>query len=290
MTIDTSRMPSLAGLRTLDAIMRSGSISAAAKTLGVSDSAIRQHVRGLEDFFGRPLFVRDGRTVSPTIEAVEFGETVGSAFSTLQAGVDHMLGNSGCRALRIALTPAFAENWLMPRLALLWQQHPDLNVELVPSIRVADLRASGIDIAIRYGQGTWPEYRSEKLASARYIVVATETFLSPDGPLSLEDLVQMPWLFEVGREEHFRWAKARGIDHEAERNKYYPTNSIVLSAARSGQGLSLQAEALVENDITGGSLTVLYAEDSGSLGYYVVTREDRSARVEEFVQWLISNA
>lgn len=289
-TRDATRMPSLAGLRAFEAVARLGSIAAAATELGVTDAAVRQHLRGLEDFVGRPLFERHSSGLKSTDEAARFGDTVGAAFRTLRTGVDELLGRGDAAPLRVALTPAFAEHWLMPRLAALWQSDPELIVELVPSIRPVDLKAEGFDLAIRYGQGNWPGCRSERLASARYMVVASEAYLSPDGPLSLTELATCPWLFEKGREEHRRWAEAHDIDQSAAQHRFYPTNSLVLSAARMGHGLSLQAESLVERDLASGVLNVLFSEDSGNLSYYLLTREDRSEKVERFAQWLLGNA
>ena len=55
--------------------------------------------------------------------------------------------------LRVSLTPNFAEIWLMPRLGSFWADHPEIEIALMPSPQLVDLRRDSIDIAIRYGNG-----------------------------------------------------------------------------------------------------------------------------------------
>lgn len=284
--MDWRKLPSLAGLRAFEAAARRKSYSAAARELNVTDAAIRQHVRGLEDFFGLSLAVRDGRGIALTADGTKLAVSVKAGFQTLLAGAEELRRDHEARPLKIALTPAFAENWLMPRLGQFWADHPDIEIELSPSLKTVDLRKGGFDLAIRYGHGNWPGYRCAFLASAEYVVVATVAFMNGRRAGSLADLQDLPWLFEVSRTEHQIWAEERGIDFHAERNRFYPTNSLVLSAARAGYGLSLQARALVEGDLDEGRLIRVFSEDPGSLGYYTVTQPHPSQRVTLFTRWL----
>lgn len=284
--MDWRKIPSLAGLRAFEAASRRKSYSAAARELNVTDAAIRQHVRGLEDFFGLSLTVREGRGIALTEDGAKLAASVEAGFQTLLAGAEELLRDHEARPLKIALTPAFAENWLMPRLGQFWADYPDVEIELSPSLKTVDLRSGGFDLAIRYGHGNWPGTRSELLASAEYVVVATEAFMKGRRADSLAALKELPWLFEVSRMEHQIWAEERGIDFHAEGNRFYPTNSLVLSAVRAGYGLSLQARALVERDLSEGRLIKVSSEDPGSLGYYTVTQPDPSKKVQLFGRWL----
>ncbi|WP_282605424.1 LysR family transcriptional regulator [Pelagibius sp. Alg239-R121] len=283
-------MPSLAGLKAFEATARQQNYSAAARELNVTDAAIRQHIRGLENFFGRSLVVRSGRGVALTANGTRLAAAVTSGFLTLQTGIEALRKDEETRPLKIALTPAFAENWLMPRLGLFWAEHPEIEIELSPSLKLADLKDGGFDMAIRYGRGIWPGYHSELLASAEYVVVATGAFLADRKFKSLAELGKLPWLFEASRTEHQLWAEERGIDFHAGQNKFYPTNSLVLSAARAGYGLSLQAYALVERDLEDGRLIKVFSEDPGTLAYYLVTRRERHKKLVTFAEWLKENA
>lgn len=288
--MDWRKIPSLASLKAYEATARLKNYSAAARELNVTDAAIRQHIRGLETFFGKSLVIRSGRGVALTENGTKLAVPVTSAFQTLQAGIENLSDDDATRPLKIALPPAFAENWLMPRLGRFWAQHPDIEIELAPSLKLMNLKEGGFDLAIRYGHGKWPGYNSQKLASAQYIVVATKEFMDTRKPSSLTELSTQPWLFESNRVEHQLWAKERGIDFDAEQNKFYPTNSLVLSAARAGYGLSLQSRALVERDLENGDLISVYSEDKEALAYYLVTGVDQREKLTIFMRWLIENA
>lgn len=287
--MDWHSLPSLAGLRAFETVARRGNYSAAARDLNVTEAAIRQHMRGLEEFLGHALASREGRGIVLTEIGAKLAKSVSAGFQTIHAGIEELQNDDETRPLKIALTPAFAENWLMPRLGQFWSDHPDIEIELAPSLKVADLRKAGIDLAIRYGHGDWPGCRSELLASAEYVVVATQGLMQGRDAAAhsdLSDLQSCPWLFETGRVEHQRWTADRGIDFQAARNRFYPTNSLVLSAARAGHGLSLQSRALVERDLQSGLLVEVYCEDPGTLAYYIVTLPAPRRKTAIFERWL----
>lgn len=284
--MDWRKIPSLAGLRAFEAVARCQSYSAAARELNVTEAAVRQHLRGLEGFFGISLVHRSGRGVALSDRGRKLAASVASGFQALQAGIEDLQSDEAARPLKIALTPAFAENWLMPRLGGFWAEHPDIETELAPSLRLVDLKADAVDLAIRYGHGDWPGTHAELLASAEYLVVATGDFMAGRRAASIADLRDLPWLFEESRTEHQTWAAERGIDFHAARNRFYPTNSLVLSAVRAGYGLSLQARALVERDLQAGALVCVLSEDPGTLGYYMVTLQEPRAKLKVFLRWL----
>lgn len=248
---------------------------------------MRQHVRGLEVFFGQPLVERRRRGLMPTDSGKHLATCVSASFSTLQQGVEELLIHEEKRPLKITLTPAFAENWLMPRLSAFWAENPDIEIELVPSLKLVDLKHRGIDLAIRYGYGNWSGYHSTFLVSAQYVVVVAKGHSSLTQPSNISNLADCTWLFETTRLEHQKWAEAHGIDFYAKQNKFYPTNSLVLSAARAGLGLSLQSRALIERDLESNQLIEIASEGPETLGYYIVTHAGITQKQRIFVKWLL---
>lgn len=283
-------MPSLAALRGFDVVARCGSYSEAAAALNVTEAALRQHVRKLEDSLGHELVARRGRGIGLTEAGTSLARSTRKGFDTIFAAVDDMTGDDARRPLKIALPAAFAENWLMPRLGDFWAGHPEIEIELVPSLKLEDLRADRFDMAIRYGQGNWPGCDSVHLTSAEYTVVARPEIARTIAVRDVADLRRLPWLFESGRREHRLWADARGIDFDAEANRHYPTNSLVLSALRAGQGVSLQARVLVQRDLDAGILSEMYSEPPGALGYYLVTHSAPRPPLRKFMRWLLESA
>lgn len=283
-------MPSLAALRAFDAVAQCKSYADASRVLNVTEAAMRQHTRKLEQFFGCSLVERKGRGLTLTEDGRRLSAATAESFQILMRGVEDIKATNEQQAVKVALAPSFAENWLIPRLASFWIDHPDIEVELAPSLKVTDLRAGRFDFAIRYGHGDWPDGEAFHLASAEYVVVARPDTPGIQGILDKPDLANirsLPWLFESTRTEHRNWAEERGIDFDAAKNRHFPTNSLVISAARAGQGLTLQARALIENDLLTGTLVEIVSEEPGSLGYYIVTNGSLRPAARLFVNWLI---
>ncbi|MEP3639840.1 MAG: LysR substrate-binding domain-containing protein [Paracoccaceae bacterium] len=279
--MDWKSLPSLSALRAFEATSRHVTYAAAATELNVTDAALRQHVRALEARFGLKLVRRAGRGVALTEDGRRLAQSLSAGFETIAEGVDLLDRTGAVRPVRVACTPAFAETWLMPRLPEFWAQHPSVQIDLAPSLRNVDLASGSHDMAIRYGTGNWHWPVTHRLASAAYTIVAAPSFAAS----MREDLISATWLFEAGRVEHERWAAERGVGFDGLQCRRYPTNSLVLSAARAGHGLSVQSWALIERDIEAGTLQVIDREPEGDLAYYLLIASERTEAVR-LAEWL----
>ncbi|HKJ60401.1 MAG TPA: LysR family transcriptional regulator [Hyphomicrobiales bacterium] len=286
--MDWSRIPSLSALRAYEATTRCGSYAEAARELNVTEAAIRQQVRSLEAFFGVSLIERFGRTIGPTTIGSDFSLRLADGFGRIQNAVERLQDSHEASAVRVALTPAFAENWLMPRLPLFWDENPGIQIDLAPSLKNADLTQGKHDLALRYGTGPWEGHEAHYLASAEYTVVASPKLELPSIVTCTADLSDAVWLFENSREEHRRWAAENGVNFAAPRNRLYPNNSIVLSAVRAGHGLSVQSRALVETDTATGALIPVLQQKNDKLGYYLLHYGPLRKHASVFVEWILN--
>ncbi len=285
--MDWRNIPSLAGLRAFEATARLNSFSAAGRELNVTHAAIAQHVRGLEDFFAQSLLFRQGRKMELTPSGQRLATALSDGFLTIQAGVNDLQAESEDRPLKIALTPSFAESWLMPRLGEFWADHPEIELALLPGIGLTDLRRDGVDLAIRYGKGVWQGYQSELLASAQFVVVATKEYIGNRKVRSLSDLSDVKWLIESDRRDQSLWAEEQGLDLAGIDITSFPTATLVHLAARAGYGVAILTQAVVEHDLENGVLVSLFTAESGTLGYYLVTRKEaQSNKLAVFIKWL----
>ena len=285
--MDWRQIPSLSALRAFEATARLNSFSAAGRELNVTNAAIAQHVRGLEDFFAQSLIFRQGRKMELTPAGQRLAASLNEGFLTIQAGVNDLKAETEDRPLKIALTPSFAESWLMPRLGEFWADHPDIELTLLPSITLVDMRRDSIDLAIRYGRGKWAGYNSEHLASARFVVVATKEYIGNRKVDALSDLSDIKWLLESDRRDQMLWAEEQGLDLSTVDVTSFPTASLVLLAARAGYGVAILTEAVVERDLEGGKMVNLFSAESGTLGYYLVTRKEAMPdKLSVFINWL----
>ncbi|MDW4498098.1 LysR family transcriptional regulator [Sulfitobacter sp. D35] len=280
-------LPSLAALRAFEAAARNRSYSAAARELNVTHAAIAQHVRTLEDHFGAELMRREGQGMAVTDVARDFADNLSDGFARIAGAARDLAERDAVRPLRVALTPSFAGNWLMPRIGRFWEAHPEIAVEFSPGAELVDLRRDGFDLAIRYGHGTWTGVETERLVSAGHAVVAAPELAHRLKIRALEDIRDAHLLMEAGRDEEKIWARANGLDLDALRVTELDNLMMVYQAILAGQGISILPWALVERDVAAGRLVVLCEAAKTELAYYILTRPGRvSPRVRQFVRWL----
>lgn len=279
--MDWRDIPSLAALRAFEAAARTASLSAAARELNVTHAAIAQHVRTLESRFDGKLLTRDGQRMMTTPGGARLAEALTDAFARVARGVEALDDERRARPLRVTVTPSFAANWLMPRLARFWARHPEIDVELMPSIRLVDLDREQIDLAIRYGQGDWPGVEATRLMDSGLTAVAKPGVTDPH-------LTSGTFLLErISTEEARHWLAARGIDIETRDVRYFSSIELSRQAAIAGLGIALLPRLYLGDSLESGALQALAGGDAGVSGYYVARRQGPAPEaVSRFADWL----
>lgn len=287
--IDWRRMPSLSTLRAFAATAQEGGFSAAARQLNVTHAAVAQHVRAFEEHLGLPLVWRDGRRIRLTPEGERLARALAEGFATMQDAIVALRDQNADRPLSVTLPPAFAAEWLMPRLAGFWKRHPEIPLSLLPEHRIINLREAGAALGIRFGDGKWPGVISEFLVEAPQIVVGAPELLGGRRSLSLREMSMLPWVREGDWPEQMQLLESIGLQPAALRFTDFPNEELALSAAREGLGLHLESAALVDEDIRNGWLVKIHEIRDESLGYYIVRPPGPitpAARI--FMTWLKS--
>jgi LysR family glycine cleavage system transcriptional activator len=289
--MDWRSVPSLSSLRAFEAVARAGSLSAAARDLNVTHAAIAQHVRALEGELKTTLLVREGRGMKLTDAGAQLAAALTDGFAQIIAGVVQTTQAADARPISLAVTPSFAENWLMPRFSDFWAKYPEIALSILPSCDVLDLRRDGIDLAVRYGRSEWPGLTSTPLLKADFTVVAAPSLVAGRKTSSFSDLNGLPWLFETVHEEARRWVTASGLDLDQSPITEVATFGMVMAAVRSGKYLSVVSSALVADEIKSGQLVALMQLQPEGLGYYIVHPKGvLSKRAKAVKSWLLSRA
>lgn len=289
--MDWKSIPSLSALRAFEAAARLCNFSAAARELNVTHAAISQHVRHLETHFGQALIIRQGRKLVLTEKGRHLAHSLSDGFGTIASGISALVEDLADQPLKVTLTPAFAENWLMPRLGEFWMLHPGVEIALFPSLAVADIKQDGFDLAIRFGDGNWPGLSATRLTSPHYMVVAAPKLVADRKSESVAELADLPWLFEPRYQEQKLLAAELGIEFEADKLLEVATSGLLLSAARAGHGVAILPTALTERDIAEGTLVKLLKTPVGNFAYYLVTHSAvPSKKLQLFLNWLNSYA
>lgn len=287
--VDWRRMPPLTALRAFSATAREGGFSAAARALNVTHAAIAQQVRALEDHLATPLVWRDGKQLRLTPDGERLAKALTDGFGLIQTAAESLRQATAERPLTVTLPPAFASEWLMPRLARFWRRHPEIPLSLLPDHRIVDLREAGATLGIRFGDGNWPGVVSEFLTAAPQIVVGAPDLLGGRTGLSLQEMAKLPWVREGDWPEQMQLLESIGLDPTKLRFNEFPNEELALAAAREGLGLHLESEALIEDDLRSGGLVKIHEIRDESLGYHVVRLPGpmpEAARI--FIDWLKS--
>ncbi len=289
--MDWSRIPSLSSLRAFEAAARLQSLSRAARELNVTHAAIAQHVRQLEADLSEPLLFRSGRGVAPTETGRQLAQQLHEGFGTISDGVEAVRRAKEDRPLNISVTPSFASNWLMPRIGSFWSAHPEIILNINPSIALVDLRQDRFDMAIRFGDGNWPGTEAHLLTHGEFWVVASPSLLAGRTVDSLSAAGTLPWVMEPHMLEWRRVVEDAGLDLNTVEMTVLETNELVLSATHADLGVSVHPKSLVERDVAAGTLTQICRLPRAELGYYLVTLPRvLSAKEQAFKKWLTATA
>jgi DNA-binding transcriptional LysR family regulator len=163
--------------RTFLAVLTEGSLSGAARSLGITQPTAGRHVEALEAAFGQPLFTRSQTGLLPTEAASAlrgYAESMRSTAAALErAAAGHGAATSG--VVRISASEVISVEVLPPVIAQLRRAHPGLVVELVATNRMQDLLQREVDIAVRM---TRP--KQELLIARRIGVVEAGLFARDD--------------------------------------------------------------------------------------------------------------
>ncbi|WP_020592407.1 LysR family transcriptional regulator [Kiloniella laminariae] len=175
------------------AIARSGQMLGAATRLNVSQAKLSRRITSLEEALGSKLFERNTRGCELTRDGAAFLEVaqrIESEFLQAQSLVKQSESTlSG--TVRIGTTDGFGVIFLSPRLHLLQERFPDLNIQLVPAPRSFSLSQREADIAVMIGRPVKGRLRTRKLTDYSLGIYAARSYLKKAGmPEKVSDLLQ----------------------------------------------------------------------------------------------------
>jgi len=286
--MDWRSLPSLGSLRTFTAVAETKSLSAAGRELNVTHAAVSQQVKGLEQFLGLKLIVREGRGIALTPEGRQLYQGLSEGFSAILETVGELLREDLSRPLNITTTPSFAISWLMPRISDFRHKHPDIELMINPTADVVELRPGGVDLAVRFGKGDWPGLEAEIFIPTNFAIVGADCLIRDKKIERPEDILQFPWLQEYGTNELTVWIESQGVVPKGKLNITHLPGYMVLEGLRRGDGISATAKTFIEAEVETGSLKVLFEEGVyPGTGYHLVTRPGvKRPPLKAFLSWL----
>lgn len=269
---------SIAALQSFRALARCGSFTAAARDLGRAQSVVSRHVASMERHLKRTLVLRGHRTVRLTAEGDLYLETVSRVLDELDHGARRLASASGSRpTVKIMAMPTLAARWLVPRLTQLHLARIDVDIELATSSWDADFRKERFDLAIHYGDGSWPG--AQLLMHDSLVPAIAPRLLAGQRISRIEDLVVFPWLHGSLRSSKWpQWLAAHGAGQLASgRNMKFQDTEATLTAAVAGLGIAMGHPVLIENDVREGRLVEAWPQQAPLTAGYHLMRSPKAA-------------
>jgi len=284
-------LPPLPALRAFEAAARHLSVSKAADELCVTHSAISHQLRALEAYLGYALFTKQGRGIGLTIAGKRLATATHAAFTAIADELTAITETHGKPCVNITTVPSFASRWLSPRLGRFIDAYPDIQLRLQASVQIESFAEQELDVAIRLGEGGWPNVHAERLMAESYDVVASPDF--PGGlPQTTAALANYP-LLRNDSDVWMSWerlADQMGFVLPASRTTLsFDDSGLLVQAAVDGLGIVLARSSLVRDELrTGRLVRVLVDTIPSHVGYWVVTRNPPPFRpaVQLFIDWL----
>ncbi|HSD74857.1 MAG TPA: LysR substrate-binding domain-containing protein [Steroidobacteraceae bacterium] len=244
-------------LRAFEAAARHENYSAAAQELGVTHGAISHRIRELETQLGVTLFRRTGRAMTPSREAVTLLAQVREALNLLEralpAGSQSTPGH-----LVIGIHPSLATRWLIPRLGKFTGSHPRATIEVRSTADLGDFLAHGVDIAIRYGAGTWPNAARERVAGEVLFPVCAPAYRDAHRLQRPADLARCR-LLRHAWQPWAPWLRAARVKlAEPTEGLILSDSAMLLEAAAAGEGVALARSLFAIDDLANGRLVRLF--------------------------------
>ena len=244
------------------AVVEAGTMTGAAKALGMTPSAVSQHIGQLESLLGLTLLHRSTRRLSLT----EAGEVVWQGCQSLQQTLnqtelrlsevrDSLLGE-----VRITAPVGMAGQPLALALSPLLQAHPGLCIQIIADDEKRDLIAERIDVALRVGSLPDSTLVARKLGQTRMLLCAAPAYLARKGtPRTPADLAAHDWLCGDMLGSGLLLLDERGGEHRVRFKPRVLCNNVLplRQFALAGQGISLQPEGEVGEDLAQGRLLEL---------------------------------
>ena len=225
-----------------------GSLSAAARALGMSQPTLGRQVNALEEELGVALFERGGRGLELTPSGLELMEHVrvmgeaASQFSLTASGQSESLHGT----ISITATEVTAAYTLPPIIEKLRQQEPDIEVELIASNDTSDLKRREADIALRGYRPTQPDLISKKIGDFEAKLFASRAYLESLGnPTEPEQFSNASFLGITRSEDYINGLRGMGIDISTGNFRVYTENHLVhWELLKQGLGIGVMPEQI----------------------------------------------
>ncbi|MGF1703490.1 LysR substrate-binding domain-containing protein [Photobacterium makurazakiensis] len=294
------------------------SFTKAAEELFISQGAVSQRIKQLEQELGFMLFVRLTRRLELTVEGERLLQALNQSFDLIYSEIDDIKFKELSGELYIGLAPTFAQSWLLKRLPEFQAMYPNLKIKLRVKASPLNFQHEPVDLAIYYSEGHHAEFFSQKLFD-EYItpVCSPDYFENQFGAIHFKDHHLKGGQFENNQllvdsfgaltlihcseslesnQPQYEWKYwLDGQKDEQVKKLVIPEASVLInhaemaiSAASYSMGMAMGRVALVEEKLQTNDLIAPFESVPSGRGYYLICPQGQQTRPRNkaFIDWL----
>ncbi|KQP26488.1 LysR family transcriptional regulator [Methylobacterium sp. Leaf100] len=277
------------------AVARERNFTRAAAQLGISQPALSRTIRSLETRLGVRLLTRSTRSVAPTEAGERLLKTVGPLFREIDAGLNTLseLREKPAGSIRITSVEHASDTILVPAVARLVTQYPDIRVEIINDYALADIVADRFDAGVRLGEQVAKDMIALRIGPdfPQVVVAAPAYFTRHPAPVIPHDLtghacinMRLPtsggvWTWPFVRDGHELRVRTEGA-------LTFNALSMILSAALEGLGVTYLPEDMVRDHLKAGRLVRVLEDWSTIMTGYHLYYPSRHQQAPAFAMFL----
>ena len=273
-------LPPLAWFRAFESAARRLSFTAAAEEIGMTQSAVSQHVKSLETSLGVALFIRRPRGLSLTDDGRKLLPQVSSALETLTVAARNFDTVPSKNVLTVAASVSIAQWLISPRLNEFTNKNPEINIRFLSTIWPDDFHTVRADVEIPFGSQKQFGRNATRLEPSGLVALKSPKF---SGTIESSTLIE-----SVGTSDGWKlWAESVGGNPMPK--IFVDSYGAAMNLAINGNGIALVSNILAQDAIRSGKLimadkTLLTCNE----GYYL-RYNDKNLLAKQFHDWLINS-
>lgn len=287
------RFKSFDTLRIFDIVAAEMSFTRASEALHLTKGAVSYQIKRLEQELGFAVFNRQRGRISLTRKGRRLWHASQASFQQLEQEISR-LKELDERSITIGMSTYFASRWLSPRLMRFTSSRPHVGLKLQPASGIIDPSKEHIDMAIRWGDGSWRDMKVEPLFECPAIATAGAPIAKKIESDGLKESISGLTLLHDTEDSTawMDWHRAAGLPYRAKRDELViPDPNVRVQAVIDGQGLSLN-DSLVQHEISEGLLCQVSDVELSQYGYFLAYNHDALTNpvLKDFRDWIISEA
>ncbi|WP_075180508.1 LysR substrate-binding domain-containing protein [Pantoea sp. 1.19] len=284
-------LPSLRALRYFHQAALHQSVSLAAQTLNVTHSAVSHQLRQLEEWLGKPLFLRVHGRIRLTADGERLKVCCSQAFGDIASTCEQIRVRRR-NALAVSCAPSFLAQWLIPRISRFYERHADIVLTFQTHVDIDKVRSEQSDVLIVSHDQPALQDIAATLITVDYIgPVCAPAFQHRFNYAT--DFTTLPLLHaDTKLHAWAEWAKKTGARGDFWAGKHFDNLTLAIQAARNGLGIIMTPQILVKKEIRDGTLVAPlgFAEVDRATWMMVKQTRQEEEEITLFRRWLLEEA